>query len=301
LVLLIIFYILTYKNKNFILYDFLYQHLLKVKIVTIEDPIYPTVPVLEEIEKIIIQNNKNCITPDKESDCPNLQNGITFFWIRKDRQKNQERDIKYFIPYLGLIMILYALKEKSLKLITTIGSYFVTIGLLYIAFVLLFIRYLKVVYQIDNFFLGIILITSLALWYTLTIHSALKIVSIEGYLKHINREVRRANIRKYIEIGKGYEQIINSFVKESAVYIYDYTIDKYQLVDKKFLYQKLKQNHKFIARSVGTVITTIISVVFMLFVETAANIISSDIDVNASIDYNQKIEDISHYIKGALQ
>ena len=297
LFLLRIFYILTYKNKNFILYDLLYLHFLKIKIVTIEDPLTPTIPAIEEIEKIITKGNQNCETPKKDNKCPDLQNGVTFFWIRKDRLENQKRDIKYFIPYLSLIITLYALKEKSLRLISIIGLYFVTIGLLYITFTLLLIRYLKGVYHIDNFISGVVLIILLALWYTLTIRSALKVVSIEGYLTHINKEVRRAYIRKFTKIGKGYEQIIKSFVKESAVYIYDYTIDKYQLVDKKFLNQKLKKNHKFITKSVSTIITAIISVIFMLFVETSANIITTEIDINNTIDYSQKATDIYNTLK----
>lgn len=292
-----IFYKLIYRNKNFILYDFLYTYLLKINIVTIEDSLNPAIPALEEIEKILTQRNKNCININGNRECPNLQKGITFFWIRKDRQQNQNRDIKYFIPYLGLIMILYALKEKSLKLISTIGFYFVAIGMLYITFVYLFIRMLKGVYGLDNFYTAIASTMLLAIWYIVTIYSALKVVSIEEYINHINREVRRAYSRKFNKIGKGYEQIVKSFEKENAVYIYDYTIDKYQIVNRDFLYQKLKRNPKFITKSVGTVITTIISVIFMLFVETSANVVATDTKTVPTLNYKKRIQDTYNCIK----
>jgi len=83
--ILLIFYKLILRNKNFILYDYLYEFLLKINIVTIEDALSPTIPLIEEIEKILTGVNRSFI--NEEAAKPNFTKGITFFWIRKDKLK----------------------------------------------------------------------------------------------------------------------------------------------------------------------------------------------------------------------
>jgi len=271
------FYLLISDNRNFILHDIFYTQLLKIKIVTIDDNLSLFTPVTQELEKIIIGRNGNQkgSSHKKENEELPLKNKISFFWIRKNKKEKLDEEVRErtFRPFLHLIMILFALKEKRFKFISVIGVYFTLVGVFYISLVLLFMEKIVNIYDLSDTSSALILILFLFFWYLLTIYSILQMVSLNNYMYFINEEVRRPYLRKKVKLGENYQQVLDFFQEESAVYIYDYDLDKFQLIDSKYFRKNLPKMRKLVEKSVGTLLTVLISVVFMVFLEISTNVV----------------------------
>ncbi len=203
------FYLLIVKNRDFILYDIFYTQALKIKILTITDDLSPFTPITQELEKIIIGRNRNQEKSTQENRL--LKDKILFFWIRKniDKSLNNEERKKIFRPFLSLIIILYALKEKRFKLIGVIGIYFTIIGFFFTSYSLIFLESIANLYELSDTWVAIILISFLLYWYIWTIYSSVKLVSIDTYLDNINQEIRRPYLRKKIQLGDSYHSNSN--------------------------------------------------------------------------------------------
>ena len=259
---MVLFFLFIMRSKQAVLHDIFYNLILKIKLVTINDYLSPFIPVSQEMGKILTGENKN-----SKNSSVDFKDKIIFFWIRKDREKGQKREVKHFIPYISLITILYALKDKSFKLITTLGVYFTTVGTIFLINVIYSIDFLYNKYKISNNIIGIILIISLLLWYLATLYSALRIIGMDIYIKDINSKVRKASLREKIDLNSGFKQLIDNFDKKNAVYIYDWRLDKYQLVDRDFLEENLNKNEELTSKSISFLITAIISVIFVVFID----------------------------------
>jgi uncharacterized membrane protein YqjE len=273
-IILYSFYSLIVKNRNFILYDIFYSHALNIKIVTIDDNLSPFTPISQELEKIIIGRNDNQKSKKIDNQL-SLKDNILFFWIRKNRDEdfNEEEREERFKPFLSLIIILFALKEKRFKLISVVGIYFTIVGFLFTTYMLLYINVIANHYNLSDTWIAIILIFFLLYWYIWTVYSAVKMVSIDTYLDNINQEIRRPYLRKEIQLGDSYQQIIDAFHEDNAIYIYDYHLDKYQLIDDKYLYKNLPKRRKLVKKSIGILLTVLISAVFFLFLEISNNVV----------------------------
>jgi len=269
-------------NRNFILYNMLYNWLLKIKIITIEDNLSPFNKLIIEFEKIIWGINKN----NNSQEDINLQDKIIFFWIRKDKDKSRKHSIEQLVPFLSLIVILFTLKEKSYKLVVAIGAYYAIIGLLYVTFITYIIQILKI-WHIDIATLSVITMFTFIIWYILTIYNAFKLVDIDRYIKTINKSARRAYIKEGFNFSKAYSSILDIFDRDNAIYIYDNTTDKYQQVDSNFLQTNLRLSKKFIDKSIGTLITAIISILLVVFVEISANGVFGALDKNSTKGYSK--------------
>ena len=255
-------------NRNFILYDMLYKFRLKIKLITIEEKLSPFSPLIEEFEKIILGLNRNNKSGKEES----FDDSLIFFWIRKDRDRSRERSINQFIPYLSLITILFVLKEKSYKFVAIIGTYFSLVGLLFIIFYTFMVEKLKDLHMLeDSASISVLTMTLLVLWYLFTIYSIYDLIDISKYLKHVNKTARRAKIKKDFNFTKGYRAILDTFDRDNAVYIYDYTFDKYQQVDGGFLAKNLNSSKRLVDKNIAALVTIIISMVLVVFVEITAN------------------------------
>jgi len=293
---IILFYKLLNKSRNFLLYNIFYAKALKINVITIDDNLSPYEPTTKELERILIGENKNCLN------CPDnftLIDKITFFWIRKDKERDNRRPIEHFIPYLSLIVILYALKEKSFKLVSVIGGYFAVVGLFFVYFVYLLIYQLKYINHNTLSYptISIIGIAMLILWYLQTTHVALKMVNPETYIRVINKMTRRLTLQSGVQIGKSYNAILENYDKESAVYIYDYSVDQYLYIDKKFLSKYLKKSHELIAKSVGALLTLVISTALLVFVEFAVNTVFQNVNIKMiDKDKQENIQFVKHGI-----
>jgi len=272
-------------NRNFILYDMLYKWLLHIKLITIEDNLSPFEKLITEFEKIILGINKNHNKKKKNID---LKDKILFFWIRKDKDKSRERSIEQLVPFLSLIVILFALKEKSYRLVVAIGAYYAIIGILYVAFITYIIQILKI-WHYDIATLSIVTMFLFIVWYILTIYNAFKLVDIDKYIKTINNSARRAVQKEDFNFKNSYSTILQVFDRDNAIYIYDNRIDKYQQVNSDFLRTNLNLSKKYIDRSIGTLITAIISILLVVFVEISANGIFGTVDTNSTKDYSKII------------
>jgi len=117
-------------------------------------------------------------------------------------------------------------------------------------------------------------------------------VDIDKYLKLINKEARIAHNKNNFNFGKGYSDIIKTFDKDNVIYIYDYRLDKFQIVDKKFLFNNLKRSKYYIEKSIGTMIALILSIILVVFVEIFANGIFQNLNnsVSSSTDKNITME-----------
>ncbi len=254
-------------NRNFILYDLLYKYRLNIKLITIEENLSPFSPLITQFERIILGLNRNTNTKEEID----FSNSIIFFWIRKDKEIDRERSVKQFIPFISLITILFVLKEKSYKFVAVIGAYFATIGLLFITFYSFMIEQLIKNYGCNSAVISSITILALLAWYLLTIYNIYKLIDINRYLKRINSVSRRAKIKSDFNFSKGYQNLLDIFDRDNAMYIYDYIVDKYQYVNGDFLFKTLSQSKKFIDKNIGTLITIIISMVLVVMVEITAN------------------------------
>jgi len=272
-------------NRNFILYDMLYKWLLHIKLITIEDNLSPFEKLITEFEKIILGINKNHNKKKKNID---LKDKILFFWIRKDKDKSRERSIEQLVPFLSLIVILFTLKEKSYRLVVAIGAYYAIIGILYVAFITYIIQILKI-WHYDIATLSIVTMFLFIVWYILTIYNAFKLVDIDKYIKTINNSARRAVQKEDFNFKNSYSTILQVFDRDNAIYIYDNRIDKYQQVNSDFLRTNLNLSKKYIDRSIGTLITAIISILLVVFVEISANGIFGTIDTNSTKGYSKII------------
>ena len=268
--ILIVFYSFWHLlfNRNFILYDMLYKYRLKIKLITIEENLSPFSPLINEFERIILGLNRNNASKKEE----NFDDSIIFFWIRKDKEKSRESSVKQFIPYLSLITILFVLKEKSYKFVAIIGAYFSLVGLLFIVFHTYMMEKLKYIHLLQNSAtISTITIFLLVMWYLFTIYSIYDLIDISKYLKRVNKTARRARLKKEFNFTKGYRAILDTFDRDNAVYIYDHTFDKYQQIDGRFLSINLNSSKRLVDKNIAALVTIIISMVLVVFVEITAN------------------------------
>lgn len=261
-------------NRNFILYDLLYRFRLKIKLITIEENLSPFAPLIDEFERIILGLNRNSVSGKEEK----FDDSIIFFWIRKDKEKSRERSINQFIPYLSLITVLFVLKEKSYKFVAIIGAYFSFVGILFIVYYTYLIEkleHLDYLQSVDilqsSATISVSTIILLIFWYLITIYNIYNLIDISKYLKRVNKTARRAKIKKEFNFSKGYSNILETFDRDNALYIYDYTFDKYQQVDSNFLSKNLNSSKRLVDKNIAALITIIISMVLVVFVEITAN------------------------------
>ncbi len=267
IVIFYIFFQLLF-NRNFILYDLLYKFRLKIKLITIEENLSPFSPLITQFERIILGLNKNSVSNYKLD----LNEGIIFFWIRKDKQKSKERSINDFIPFLSLITILFVLKEKSYKFVAIVGTYFSLLGVLFISYYTFLLEKLKAINILnDNTTIAVITIFLLVLWYLLTIYNIYSLIDMSKYIKEVNKIAKKAKIKKDFNFSKGFASILETFERDNAVYIYDCLFDKYLHVNGEFLFQHLNLSKRLVDRNIAVLITVVISMVLAVFVEITAN------------------------------
>ncbi|HGZ70667.1 MAG TPA: hypothetical protein ENK74_04650 [Nitratifractor sp.] len=264
-------------NRNFILYELLYRYRLKIKLITIEENLSPFSPLLNEFENIISGLNRNSKKTNKEN---YFEDSIIFFWIRKDKAKSRERSVQQFIPFLSLVTILFVLKEKSYKFVALVGVYFSLVGLLFITFHTYMLQEVVKEFHCDHATVSIFTITALVIWYLLTIYNIYNLIDISKYLKRINQTSRRMRLRKEFNFNKSYSTILETFDRDNAIYIYDYIFDKYLHVDSNFLSLNLNFSKRYVDRNIASLITIIISMVLVVFVEITANGVFQSNDIN---------------------
>jgi hypothetical protein len=264
-------------NRNFILYELLYRYRLNIKLITIEENLSPFSPLLNEFEKIISGLNRNSKNIYREN---NFEDSIIFFWIRKDKAKSRERSVQQFIPFLSLVTILFVLKEKSYKFVALVGVYFSLVGLLFITFHSYMLQEVVKEFHCDHATVSIFTITALVIWYLLTIYNIYNLIDISKYLKRINQTSRRMRLRKEFNFNKSYSTILKTFDRDNAIYIYDYIFDKYLHVDSNFLSLNLNFSKRYVDRNIASLITIIISMVLVVFVEITANGVFQSNDIN---------------------
>jgi len=276
-------------NKNFILYDILYSYVLKIKLITIESNLSPFRPTSTELERIVYGHNKNYT--NKEQLDIDFKNSIVLFWIRKNKRMYKELLSKKTLPYLSLIILLYSLKERPFKLLSVIGAYFLAIGLLYMIFMLFFIEQIKCNYHIDSATVSFITILFFIIWYAMTIYSAFQILNIDKYIEVINKYTRENNYSKdSFRKAKRYESILKTFDRDSAIYLYDYPLDEYSEINSCYLKKELIRSKKYVEKNIGALITIVISIILVVFVEITAN------GIFQNCNWNKKTPDTNHII-----